>query len=215
MRDVYLSHIRQRFPRFQPRHDFDILALGGGHYTGTEEGIFAWLDKELVSQVALVGDVRTALEGARSVLSADGLHVTGLKPSPGDAHVFIRPIPGSRYSIRLFPGSPVLNEFCMDFVKTATGQPVNSPFKFELWSVGASSGMDRRGAFRLRSLESAWGYSSRDILPGAEKFVLRDGMICVLKRPGHKPVRFTVPTRLDNHNSDSSDMDELDFPLHI
>ena len=90
---------------------------------------------------------------------------------------------------------------------------MNSPFQFELWTVGAPSDPRTCGAVRLRSLESSWGYSRQDVLPGAEKFVLTDGMVCLLKRPGQKPVRFTVPTRLDD--SDSSDVDELDLPRHV
>ena len=228
MRDVYLVHIRKRFPRFEPRHDFDILALGDGRYNGPEQGVYTWLDKELALQVRFLGDARTAVESAKRALSVEGI-VTGvsgiplscrsplmfaqLKPSPSDPHVFIRPIPHSRYSIRLFPGSPALKEYCLDFVRTSTGQPVNSPFEFELWSVGASSTLFPCGAVRLRSLESSWGHSRQDVLPGAEKFVLTDGMVCLLKRPGQKPVRFTVPTRLDD--SDTSDVDELDLPRHI
>ncbi|KAI0689583.1 hypothetical protein C8T65DRAFT_588550 [Cerioporus squamosus] len=209
MRDVYLSHIRKQFPRFEPRHDYDILSLGDGRYQGSEDGIYSWLDQELALQVALLGDARPAIEGARRALSVEGV-VTGLKPAPGDPNVFIRPIPHSRYAIRLFPGARVMREYCLDFVTTTTGQPVNSPFEFELWSVGTSSSRHIGGSVRLRSLESCWGYSSRDILPGEEKFVLTDGMVCLLKRPGHKPVRFRVPTRLDH--SDRSDVDELDLP---
>ncbi|KAI0691406.1 hypothetical protein C8T65DRAFT_587229 [Cerioporus squamosus] len=214
MRDVYMSRIRKQFPRFEPRSDLDVLALGGGHYKGTEAGVYEWLDQKLAIQVALWGDVRPAIEGARRALSAEAV-VTGLKPAPGDPHVFIRPIPHSRYSIRLFPGSAALKEYCLDFVKTSTGQPVNSPFEFELWSVGTSSGPHAHGSVCLRSLESAWGYSPQEVLPGEEKFVLRDGMVCLLKRPGHKPVRFTVPTRFDDWDSDSSDVDVLDLPLRV
>lgn len=229
IRDYYLAHIRKRFPRFRPRHDFDILALGDGRFKGTEKEVYAWLDKELAVQVAMSGDARPALEAATRMLSTKGT-VTGVsicvayfflvaltsaqwKPSHGDAGVFIRPIPGTAYSFRLFPGSPSLREYCLDFIKTATGVPVNSPFEFELWSVGPSSSPHPHRPLRLRSLECSWGYLQKDIAPGAEKFVLRDGMTCVLKRPGLRSLRFTVPTR-SMQAPDTSDMDDIDLPRH-
>lgn len=138
------------------------------------------------------------------------------KPSAGDAGVFTRPIPGSSYSLRLFPGSPARKEYCLDFVKTSTGLSVNSPFEFELWSIGSSTTAPGCGPVRLRSLECSWGYSQKDIPPGAEKFVLRDGMTCMLKRPGHKPVRFTVPKRqATGRDMSDSDVDHIDFPQYI
>ena len=102
----------------------------------------------------------------------------------------------------------------MDFVESATGMPVNSPFEFELWSAGASSTLHAHRTIRLRSLESLWGYSQKDIVSGAEKFVLRDGMTCLLKRPGHRTVRFTVPTR-SRSAAHTSDVDDIDLPRHI
>ena len=53
----------------------------------------------------------------------------------------------------------------------------------------------------------------KDVLPGEAKFVLTDGMTCVLTRPGHRPLRFTVPTR--DHALDSFDGDEVDLPEYI
>ena len=97
----------------------------------------------------------------------------------------------------------------MDFVHTATGKPVNSPFKYELWSVSSTS--SARPAIRIWSLERLWGHAEKDIRPGEEKFVLRDGMTYVLKRPGCKPLRFTVPTRATS-SARRRDVDELDLP---
>ncbi|RPD55209.1 hypothetical protein L226DRAFT_526143 [Lentinus tigrinus ALCF2SS1-7] len=214
MRDVYLAQIRTRFPGFVPQNDVDLLALGGGSYKGPEEGLRAWLDNELASMVALVGDAQRAIEAAQDILSAPGI-VTGLKPQPGDTGegIFVRQIPRSEYSIRLFPGTPAMREYCLDFVETRTGQPVNSPFKFELWLIGNGTSPHAHGRVRLRSLESAFGYLPQDISPGAEKFVLTDGMTCLLTRPGHKPVRFTVPTRTEA--VEPFDGDELDLPERI
>ena len=125
----------------------------------------------------------------------------------------MRQIPRSKYSIRLFPGSPALREYCLDFVETRSGRPVNSPFEFGLWTIGNHTARHVYGPVRLRSLESAFGYSQRDILPGEEKFVLSDGMTCLLTRRGHKPVRFTVPTRTEA--LEPFDGDVLDFPERI
>ncbi len=101
----------------------------------------------------------------------------------------------------------------MDFVETSTCRPVNSPIKFELWMVGSHTSPHVCGPVRLHSLESAFGYSLKDIAPGEEKFVLTDGMTCVLTRPGQKPVRFTVPTR--SHAVESFDGVDLDLPQLI
>lgn len=139
------------------------------------------------------------------------------KPSRGDAGVLIRPIPGSSCSLRLFPGSPSRKEYCLDFVNSATGLPVNTPFEFELWSLGSSSTPYACPPARLRSLERSWGYLPKDIPAGAEKFVLSDGMTCMLTRPGHKTVRFTVPIRKAHASdaSDDSDVDIVAFPQHV
>ena len=106
----------------------------------------------------------------------------------------------------------------MDFVHSATGKSVNSPFKFELYAVlnpkfawlcpGGSSGGP------LRSVERCFSVKQKDIRPGVEKWVLQDGQTCVLKRPGMKSVRFTVPIRplIPDASSPQEEMDELDFP---
>ena len=99
----------------------------------------------------------------------------------------------------------------MDFVHTSTGEPVNSPFAFELWSTADASSLGP--AFRLVSLERSWGYSQQDIIPGGEKFVLRDGMRCLLRRPGRKDLRFTVPIRAVPVEAPGTD--DLDFPSVI
>ena len=98
----------------------------------------------------------------------------------------------------------------MDFVLSSTGQPVNSPFPFELWSIADAS--CARPALRITSLERTWGVAQKDIIAGEEKFVLRDGMKCILRRPGRRDVLFTVPTR---PIPIAADVDELDFPSVI
>ena len=65
---------------------------------------------------------------------------------------------------------------------------------------------------RIHSFERSLGFSEADIPPGAEKFVLRDGQTCLLKRPGHRDVQFKVPVRTEGLNVTQPDVDRLDFP---
>ncbi len=102
----------------------------------------------------------------------------------------------------------------MDFVRTDTGKPVNSPFQYELWRT--ADVLSARPSARLTSMERTWGIKQKDIDPGEEKFLLRDGMTCVLKRPGCKDLRFTVPVRVTpTENLKVPDADELDFPQFV
>ena len=48
---------------------------------------------------------------------------------------------------------------------------------------------------QMRSIENAHGIKQEDILPGHEKFILRDGLTCVLIRPGKPKIQFKVPVR--------------------
>ena len=79
---------------------------------------------------------------------------------------------------------------------TQTGRPTNSPFQFELWTIpNPSLPYSGTTPALVVSLEQNFGRSKREIPDGQEKFVLRDGQTCLLKRPGHKDVRFRVPVR--------------------
>ncbi|CDO75337.1 hypothetical protein BN946_scf184966.g5 [Trametes cinnabarina] len=136
------------------------------------------------------------------------------KPRAHDPLVFVRPIPDSKYSIRLFPGSLSRAEYCMDFIDTKTGEPVNSPFEHELWSVPNSDTpwLTMPMVGKLRSAERGHGIKQDDILPGEEKYFLRDGQTCILTRPGKRSVRFTVPIRRRPEIEEIETMDVLDFP---
>lgn len=46
-----------------------------------------------------------------------------------------RAIPDSPYAIRLFPGLLAQNEWCMDFVDSRTGDAVNTPPGFQIYSA--------------------------------------------------------------------------------
>ncbi len=133
-----------------------------------------------------------------------------MNPKPQTPNVFCRPIPNSAYSIRLFPGSITQG----DEVQTESGKPVNSPLGFEIWSTRDPGVMPwlGGGTARVCSLEHALGFRGASIEPRAEKFVLRDGQTCLLKRPGHTDVQFTVPVRAEGLNLERPDMDHLDFP---
>ena len=103
----------------------------------------------------------------------------------------------------------------MDFVRTATGEPVNSPFPHELWCVQNPNTpwLESVIPSRLSTIESSFGIGSGKVLPGEEKYILRDGLTCLLKRPGKKDVRFTVPIRRDRRPEVvDDDVDILEFP---
>ncbi|KIM54179.1 hypothetical protein SCLCIDRAFT_392373 [Scleroderma citrinum Foug A] len=137
------------------------------------------------------------------------------KPSPGEDDVHTRPIPNSDYSFRLWgKGLELKREYCLDFVHNATGKPVNSPFKYELWVVPSTSAPWLPGAVKSRiySLERCFGIPQQDILPGAEKFVLLEGTACLLVRPGMRSVYFKVPIRSPpDLNCNLGDVDQIKF----
>lgn len=70
---------------------------------------------------------------------------------------------------------------------------------------------------RRRPLECSFGIPEHKIEPGAEKFLLSDGNHCLLRRPGHRDVRFTVPIRRrpKPEARPPVDADVLDFPKYI
>ncbi|KAI0351328.1 hypothetical protein OH77DRAFT_1429877 [Trametes cingulata] len=210
-RDICLDNIRERYPDFTPRNDWDILQLASRPLRkGTQKEIYAWLDETYAREK---GNNPNADDNLLRVLNTR-MEATGKKPRPGDKLVYIRPIPDSAYSIRLYPGAVLTAEYCMDFVETATGKAVNSPFEFELWNIPNPEtpwlGMPASG--KLRSIERAHGIRQEDILPGEEKFILRDGQTCMLTRPGKRAVWFTVPVRPQPAAQGMEDMDKIDFP---
>lgn len=101
----------------------------------------------------------------------------------------------------------------MDIVDNATKQAVNSPFEFDLWVVpNPCAPWLSMPAGCVRSLERNIGLSQHEILPGEEKWLLRDGQTCLLKRPGKRDVQFTVPIRKRFQPVNIYDVDILDFP---
>lgn len=139
------------------------------------------------------------------------------KPSPGDPEVFVQPLPGSEYSIRLFSGNAASKDYCLDFVLTSTGEPVNSPFKFDLLCLpDPNAPIGLMPIISMRPLEFAFGIPQHKIEPGEEKFLLHDGQHCLLRRPGHRDVRFKVPIRRRLQVEVAPvDVDVLAFPEYI
>lgn len=235
LRDVYLETVNQLYPYYTPKNDFEILVLSGGSYKGVAslEGITQFLEKEMKTSITVRrGSRESVLRSATKVLDTEP-DITGvrvplrlrtmicsdtllqLKPRPGDPGVFIRPLPNSEYSIRLFPGSKAASEYCLDFVLSATGEPVNSPFKFTLLAgLGPTIPVGFAPTVGIQSLERSFGVAPKDMRPGAEKFVLRDGQLCTLQRPGHKDVQFIVPMRR-RPEPPKPNVDMLELPQYV
>ncbi|EIW63833.1 uncharacterized protein TRAVEDRAFT_67814 [Trametes versicolor FP-101664 SS1] len=217
-RKLCAEKIRTDYPGVEPRSDFDLVALGSRRFHGSPAEIYAQLDEQLASHVESDG-YEFIMNSAKKLCDAY-VEPTGIKPGQlgtGEKSVFIRPIPDSKYSIRLFPGSISAAEYCLDFVESATGKAVNSPFKFELWAIPNpdTPWLSFQICGQLRSIEHAHGIKQKDILPGAEKFILRDGQTCVLVRPGKRSIRFTVPVRKVKAPDVIDDVDVLDLPQFI
>ncbi|EIW63827.1 uncharacterized protein TRAVEDRAFT_41255 [Trametes versicolor FP-101664 SS1] len=216
-RKICAEKVRENYPGLEPRCDFDLLQLATRILKGTHAEIYAALDEDLAMNVGLHGYELTTGEATKLLDSY--IEPTGAKPGSsacfgGDEFVFIRPIPESKYSLRLFPGSLSAAEYCLDFVDAA-GKPVNSPFEFELWGVPDPDApwLSMPAPGKLWSIEHTFGIKQQEIPPGAEKFILRDGQTCMLMRPGKRPLRFTVPLR--RVDSTQEDVDVVDLPKVI
>ncbi|KAI0639071.1 hypothetical protein C8Q77DRAFT_1029671, partial [Trametes polyzona] len=218
-RHYCLRVIRDKHPDFEPRNDWDILKLACTHKDRSlsQVELYAWLDETLAEKVKVERSTYERVLESVSMQLDEEAEPTGIKPVPGDENVFIRPIPESEYSIRLFPGSVSAAEYCMDFVETATGKAVNSPFEYELYGVENPEmwWLTSTMVGRIQSIEAAHGIKQEDILPGEERFVLRDGQSCMLVRPREKPVFFTVPMRGRPGVVDMSNLHVLDLPKFV
>ncbi|EIW63142.1 uncharacterized protein TRAVEDRAFT_161254 [Trametes versicolor FP-101664 SS1] len=214
-REMYMEFFEKTYPNIQPRDDYDLITLGSTRRKGTAAEIYAWADDQMRIDIRILGSREAVLANSTKVLDMV-VGITGRKPLPGRDIVHTRPVPGSRYSIRLWPGNPRVNEYCMDFVDTATKEAVNSPFEFELWAVpDPEAPWLFMPSGRLNSLESNFHIPQHKIPTGEEKWVLRDGQTCVLKRPGKKDVLFRVPVREKPQVINPVDYDVLDFPRQV
>ena len=101
----------------------------------------------------------------------------------------------------MWPGSLAQREFCLDYVHASdTNSPVNRPSGYDLTThvpMGSTPWLGIGGQ-PLPSLETVFGIPAEDILPGQEKFIVRDGLYVVLDYPERgdgSPVCFQVPIR--------------------
>ncbi|EIW52413.1 uncharacterized protein TRAVEDRAFT_53836 [Trametes versicolor FP-101664 SS1] len=216
IRELAMKKIRKHYPYFTPRNDWEVLYLSNAPYSGSEAGLYERLDKFLAVNIQEQGSYDAVVAGATKELD-ELLDWTGFKPSPGDPEVFVRPLSGSEYSIRLFSGNAESKDYCLDFVLTSTGEPVNSPFKFDLLCLpDPNAPIGLTPIMSMHPLECAFGIPQHEIEPGEEKFLLHDGQHCLLRRPGHRDVRFTVPIRRRLQvEAAPVDADVLAFPEYI
>ncbi|CDO76724.1 hypothetical protein BN946_scf184796.g18 [Trametes cinnabarina] len=198
----------KKVPYFTPRNDWELLFLSTDNYKGPPSGFVDYIDDQFATSIDLKRQPHEKLmETARKILDEvveptarkildEVVEPTGLKPElPDDPQVFVRPIPDSDYSICLFLGNAESRDYCLDFVRTASGEPVDLPFTFDLFCIPDPNALASTGGpiVSMRPLQCAFGIPRDEISPGTEKFLLRDGAHCVLQRPGHRDVRFTVP----------------------
>jgi len=222
LRECLVEMVRKLYPGITPRHDYDLCLLAEGNYKGplSSEQVYAWSDQSILADATTYPGQRcpslkeaTALVnvGSAEVFDKPSSLVTGRKPRPGERNVFVRPIPDCDYSIRLWPGVSDQHEFCLDFVHTKTGKATNSPFEYELWSMpDPITPWLSKPPTKLISLENCFGVGTPDIRPGEEKFVLKEGLTCLLVRSGKQDVHFTVPSR--RSAPVELDADPLDLP---
>ena len=106
------------------------------------------------------------------------------------------------------------HHYCLDFVRTDTGEPVNHPFKYELWKIpDPVAPWLSLGAMRLHTIEETFRVSADMLQPGAEKIFLSDGLTCLLKRPGERDIHFKVPIR--TKPQPVGDVHVIDFPERV
>ncbi|KAI0644643.1 hypothetical protein C8Q79DRAFT_1104947 [Trametes meyenii] len=193
-REPYLEQFHKKYPGITPRDDYDIVRLGSSRRTGTAAELFAWVDEKMKSDIALRGSREVVMESAESVSVSTTDRMIPLNPEAHHSNYQRKPRP-----------------------ERDTIQPVNSPFKFELWVVPDPSAPHlRMPSGRLQSLERNFEIVQDKILPGEEKWVLRDGQTCVIRRPGERDIMFTVPMRKSlKQEQDSVDAHVLEFPKEV
>ena len=115
-------------------------------------------------------------------------------------------IPESPYSLRLWPGSPYRREYCLDFVyANHTTKSLKKPQGYELTVHVPMGSLPWLGIGEqpLRSIEENFAIAPEDTHEEEERFILRDGLVCVLTyaAQGHeaREVRFEVPVRPGGH----------------
>ncbi|KAI0033237.1 hypothetical protein K488DRAFT_48102 [Vararia minispora EC-137] len=223
-RPMHQHVAKKAYPDITPRNDYELCYLSCGNYKPQEDGDFyAWVDRMLLFDAQ--GFCPEDIERGKEIALKRGVEfmnkpacVSGFKPIPGDNEdVHIRPIPNSEFSIRLF-GKYMEDKqhYGLDFVRTSTGKSENSPFQYDLFTVPNPDVQTAGPVFgprsgRLFSVENGLGLRTDQIRPGAEKFILFEGMCCLLKRKGHRDVYFKVPVRPRPKVPFKYDADILEF----
>ncbi|KAH9890031.1 hypothetical protein C8Q73DRAFT_667719 [Cubamyces lactineus] len=199
-RDTYLEFLQKAHPEMTPQNDFEILLLGSNWLKELKsaEEKRAWLAQQWQEHVDSeeFGSAEAVMESVKAMLDAV-LPLAGRKPRPGDEGVLQFSIPDSNYSIRLWPGPVEHAIYCLAFIDNATEKYVNVPADHTLWHLPppAAPWLPGAGAVELVSAERSMGIQPEDIIEGEEKYFLRDGMTCVLTRPGKEKALFSVPLR--------------------
>ncbi|KAI0029649.1 hypothetical protein K488DRAFT_33828, partial [Vararia minispora EC-137] len=219
-RPLFQYVAKREYPDINPRNDYEVSHLSCGNYKPQQHGDFyAWVERQLRidAQLACPEDVE---RGKEIVLSCSKARfdkpacISGFKPMPGDNEdVHICPIPNSEFSIRLFGKyMEKKRQYGLDFVRTSTGEPENSPFQYDLFTVpDPDAPMMGPRSGRLFSVETGLGLKPSEIRPRAEKFIMSEGMCCLLKRKGHRDVYFKVPVRSRPKVPFKYDADILEF----
>ncbi|PIL25637.1 hypothetical protein GSI_11386 [Ganoderma sinense ZZ0214-1] len=231
-RKSYLEWIHDRYPTFEPKNDYEIISIVENHYSGPESELRSALDGQFLLDIKFYMGlesleavarmhpaetdraVQSFIRHAQEILDAPEA-LARAKPGPDTPNVFCRAIPNSPYAIRLFPGLLAQNEWFMDFIDAWTGETVNAPPGFQIYSARDSGPLPWLGGHVtiVRPIEGfrvGEGVSEAGV--GTETFVLRDGQTCLLKRRGHKDVLFRVPMRAMGLHSVRAQVDQLDFP---
>ncbi|CDO70601.1 hypothetical protein BN946_scf184656.g16 [Trametes cinnabarina] len=208
-RQYYTELAHDLHPDLPPQSSFDILVLATNKLEKQSAARKrAWIDQQWQQMIAVCGSVEAAQAGVDKFLDSM-IEPTGRQPGINDPDVLYFPIPGSNLALRLWPGSLSAAEYCLSFVEANTQKPINVPEEYELWAIpDPKRPWLQPVCMALTSLEKAFGIKSEDILPGEEKFVLRDGMHCQLCRGDKKIMRFVVPER-----QQANAPDEEDIPL--
>ncbi|KAI0081458.1 hypothetical protein K474DRAFT_1656605 [Panus rudis PR-1116 ss-1] len=203
LREAFLEMAQRKYPRVPPRHDFDIYTFASANFKGPRDSapeVYAWSDEQFeltvrvnmararppITKEEAVAQVWT---DAKELLARPSDQMIGRKPRKNDPRVKVQPIPDCDYSVRLWPGVASCYEYHLDFIRTSTGEDAIAPSNWEIWQTTspAQFGQGRR----ISSMERAFGVKRTDLQE--EKFLLREGSTYMVKRPGQKDVRFTVP----------------------
>lgn len=118
------------------------------------------------------------------------------KPTSDDPDALYIRIPDTNFSLRFWPGSFADSEYCMDFVLTATREPINVPDHYEVRVVpDPAQTWLHPTATKVLPIEQVLGVPKDEIAEGSEKYILRDGIHCHLAYKERPIMHFQVPSR--------------------